>query len=431
MDSQANPRRTTLGSLKRPAALLLLAACLLGREAPSAQAQCRTGCRQHPVECRPGCPGCQAFSQGESAMSPSEAPQAMESDDEGTVELPSDDAVASTPLGSDYGTALASAGAVPNMIGDFFGNGYNYQVFNGATVTTAGGDRRFKYADNNSPFPQDRVFFNYHHFHNALVGPTGADRDLDRFTFGLEKTILSDNTSIEVRTPFAAALAADTVVGVGDDREAEFGNVSIALKQILYRNACTAISAGLGIVFPTGDDNTVTNDDVLQITFENESYHLQPFIAMYNAPTERWFNLFFMQWDFDATGSDVILPASSFLTNSSFDEVSTLQDQTLWYIDYTWGYWIHRNRRAQCLTGVATLVELHYSTTLQDQDYGSFVNRGIFVQDDRRDVLNLTTGLYFQLGDLSSLALAVGAPLRDGSDKLYDTELGVQFVRRF
>jgi hypothetical protein len=44
-----------------------------------------------------------------------------------------------------------------------------YQPCMDVLADLAGGDRRFKISENNSPFPQDRIFFNYHHFHNAVV----------------------------------------------------------------------------------------------------------------------------------------------------------------------------------------------------------------------------------------------------------------------
>jgi hypothetical protein len=166
-----------------------------------------------------------------------------------------------------------------------------------------------------------------------------------------------------------------------------------------------------------------------QIVFENESLHLQPFLAGYFAPRPRSFHLVLLQWDFDVTGSDVTIPSNSSL--GSGGQSSELTDQTLWYIDYAYGFWVLRNPHARYLRGLAPMVELHYTTTLEDQEYGSFEGQGIFVEDPRRDVLNLTGGLYFQLGDFSALKVAGSAPLRDGRDKLYDAELGVQFVRLY
>ena len=125
----------------------------------------------------------------------------------------------------------------------------------------------------------------------------------------------------------------------------------------------------------------------------------------------------------------------------SLDGISdTLEDQTLLFLDFSAGYWLHRNRCARVFRGLAPMLELHYTTALEDQDYGAFEGvtlfraQGgptLFVEDARRDVLNITGGLYLELTRLSSLKIGAVAPLRDGSDKLFDSEIGVQFVRRY
>ncbi|MEZ6117707.1 MAG: hypothetical protein R3C28_14205 [Pirellulaceae bacterium] len=177
------------------------------------------------------CPGCQAFLQGmqdgiaEDVGVPylNGQPQPAPSSDGVLTPAPdsslSTDSLAMSPsdivgdfsndfnlssnLAAGSGATLASNG-VPSMIGDFFGGGYNYTVdgpFNGGTVTLAGGDRRMKFSENNSPFPRDRIFFNYNHFHNALTDPNGNSRDLNRYTFGVESTIFNDFNSVELRVP--------------------------------------------------------------------------------------------------------------------------------------------------------------------------------------------------------------------------------------
>jgi hypothetical protein len=322
-------------------------------------------------------------------------------------------------LASSIGGAGGGAG-IPSMIGDFFGGGYNYQFVNGATVATAGGDRRFKFAENNSPFPQDRLFFNYHHFHNALVEVTGADASLDRFTFGLEKTLFSDNTSFEVRTPFAIGLGGNPLGSDPVDQVTEFGNIAVAVKQLLASGPNGAIAAGLGVVLPTGDDFSV-GGDTLSNSFDNEAVHLLPYLGIYTTPTPRIFTQFFTQLDFDVNGNDVEIGGIQ----------GVLQDATLLFLDYQVGYWVHRDNSRRYFRAIAPMVELHYTTTLQDFDYGPFVGRQLFVEDFRRDVLNLTGGLFFELGPMATLKVGAVSPLRTGFDKTFDSELGVQFSRRF
>jgi hypothetical protein len=45
--------------------------------------------------------------------------------------------------------------SAPSMVGDFFGGGF--LLSSGQTVPIAGGDRRFKVAENVSPIPRDRI----------------------------------------------------------------------------------------------------------------------------------------------------------------------------------------------------------------------------------------------------------------------------------
>jgi hypothetical protein len=435
---------------------MLLAIALAGTTAMrtgAASAQALPPCDLGGVNCN--CPGCDAFLRDsapehlqtlppvvtpdrtpmpytppEAQMVPPEAlpPGTMQPPPAG-AQLPeiAPQALQPSPsaLASSLGGTAGGAG-IPSMIGDFFAGGYNYQFVNGASVATAGGDRRFKFADNNNPFPQDRIFFNYNHFHNALVNIAGNDVSLDRYTLGLEKTIFSPRSSIEVRLPFAHGMGtnpggSDPLLG----RETEFGNIALAAKHLLASGPHSAVSAGLGLVLPTGDDFSIAGGlgtvGIPQNEFGNDSYHLLPFLGIYHATTPRLFSQLFVQLDFDANGNDVIIAGQR----------GVLQDQSLLFLDYSTGYWLYRNDCGRYIRALAPMVELHYTTTMQDQDYGPFRGQGIFVQDFRRDVLNLTGGLYFQLGAMSSLKVGAVAPLRDGSDKIFDSEIGVQFTRRY
>jgi len=264
-----------------------------------------------------------------------------------------------------------------------------------------------------------------------VLDTSAREQDIDRYLFGLEKALLNDNVSLELRIPLVGGLDATQVLGGDDTRDTEFGNLALAVKALLLRRSNAAVGGGLAIVFPTGPDSQVTDGSTMWMEFQNESLHLQPFIGSYWAPNDRVFHQFLFQLDFDASGSDVIVPAFSPLSvNRSDDEVAMLYDQTLMYVDYQFGYWLHR-RSTGIVRGIAPLVELHYTTTLESVDFESYENRGMFLEDRRRDVLNLTGGVFFQFGQQTSLKVAGVVPLRDGSDKLFDSEFGVQVVRNY
>jgi hypothetical protein len=99
------------------------------------------------------------------------------------------------------------------------------------------------------------------------------------------------------------------------------------------------------------------------------------------------------------------------------------------------GYWLSRNPCADWVTGLAGVVELHYTTTLQDADivtgttssrFFSFGNFSNYV-----DVLDLTVGLHAELGNQTLCRVAGVVPLRTGDDRLFNGEVQVQLERRF
>lgn len=416
---------------------------------------CEAGGRYVQPNC--DCPGCEAYfnnlapgqAQPTPAMDPSVQQPAPIVDD--ATDQPSDttvpdvtaepsleqnDALPDFDFNNTVPTSVASTSAgvsVPDMIGDFFGNGYLYRIgSHGASVTAAGGDRRFKTTENNSPFPRNRVFFNYNHFHNAVTNAFGERENVNRYTFGVESTIFNEFNSIELRVPFAGTVAANQDLADPNFDSTEFGNISIAFKRLIFRNECSAVAVGLGVSLPTGDDSVITSSGVPQVIFNNDSVHFQPFLGVYRKVDERLFWQFFTQVDFDANGNRFVLPSTSGLFGISppANNISeTLQDQTLLFLDLSVGYWLYKDDYCRgYLTGLAPMLELHYTTTLQDQDLG---NLGVFVPIERRDVLNLTAGMFFQIGQMSSLKVGVVSPLREDFDKIFDAEVGVQFVRRF
>jgi hypothetical protein len=327
----------------------------------------------------------------------------------------------------------------PGTLGDFFGGtgqivldpAYQSQYGGDGVISPpiAGGDRRFKIADNNSPMPRDRFFFNYHHFENALSGPNDQTPSLDRFVFGAEKTFFCEQTSLELRVPFARGLDAaqvsnDTLVGT------EFGDIGLAAKGILYRDCRNVLSVGLGMTLPTAQDASVTHFGNRVLVIDNSAVHLQPFIGYLRTPTPRLFTQLFAQLDFDANGNRIL--------DGGGQVDGRFQDQNLFYLDWSTGYWLHQDSCARFLQGIAGMVELHYTTTLNDADAVTVTSPITFFRVDeitnpfnRMDVLNLTGGLHLQIGQCSTLRVGAVVPLKDEEEKLFDAEMFVQFNRRF
>ncbi len=406
--------------------------------------RCRQTCGSCNAACRGifgRCPGCGR----QATVCPSPSGVTAPLVDEQGVPLPEteggpDESMASLgDFAGSFGAAAGPASAAPNMIGDFFGGGYSYMTFGGAAsnVSIAGGDRNYKIVESNSPVPADRVFFTHHHFANALDALDGSSLPLDRYNFGIEKTFWDDVFSVEFRIPFAAGFRSSEVVGQGASvTGTEFGNLAMALKAVLLQRQCSTYSAGLGVVFPTGSDSEVLFDDGAGnisslAAIENEAVHFQPFLGHLWTPNDRLFVQSFAQLDFDTNGNPTLIRGVS----------GRLQDQSLLFMDVSAGYWLYKNRCARFLKGVAPVVELHYSTTLQSSDSTPFAPTasaplGYEIEEitnpvGRQDLLNITGGLHFQLLRSTVLTVSGVAPLRRGTDHDFDGEFSIQLNHYF
>jgi hypothetical protein len=254
--------------------------------------------------------------------------------------------------------------------------------------------------------------------------------------------------------------------GTLGNTDTELQDISFILKGVIWRNQTLLISGGTGFTIPTGEDAKVfvvdTYDDIQglepfapgfnpafspfpvpsvfdtqQLGFgnnirtrdffvENEIYELSPFLAMAAVPTERTFLNAFLQVNLPLNSADVryreqrvdVVPRDFFPnvsavnqfgvqfgpggTEGIFDESGSIEDQTLLQADIGGGYWLYRNRGAEDITGVASLLELHYTTTLE-------------------------IGGVVELANTATLAVGYVAPLRDEFDKTFDGEVNVQF----
>ena len=140
----------------------------------------------------------------------------------------------------------------------------------------------------------------------------------------------------------------------------EFGDISLALKRVLYRDCCRVVSAGLSMTFPTGSDATFNDGGGNILSVENNAYHLQPFIGMVTRPNNRTFVQTIAQVDFDTSGYDFNL------NNATFGDIN---DPTVLYLGGSIGYWMYRS--CCCcdrLQGIAPILEIHYTTTLETPD---------------------------------------------------------------
>jgi hypothetical protein len=336
----------------------------------------------------------------------------------------------------DTSTMLASRSPIirlaglPNMFGDSFGSQLQVCDFDCCGVMDLpppGGGRQAKISENDKALPMCRLFGVYNHFHNAVDISTpclGVDSyPIDQYTIGYEKRFCFYGTwSVELAMPFSTT---PRIVGTNlEVNSGDIGNLVVTLKRLLRCTQYTAVGIGLPVELPTGSDVT-GRGTVSSYTLQNDSIHLAPFIGFVSAPGERVFLEGFVQVDLPINGNQVHF-GDSYL--------GTLTEQNLLYVDLGVGYWLHRNQCSRLITGLATMVEYHYTTALEDAEMVSG-NDGHQVLTfgnmyNRMDISNLTVGLHTEMG-MTTLRVGGSFPLSNACNRLYDAEVQVSVNRNF
>ena len=335
---------------------------------------------------------------------------------------------------------------VPNMLGDFFGTGTDLLTVQGDELLNAlptdvldpntlgmGDETEFllpspgssvlgrqKAAENNSPIPRDRVFFNYSYIANTSLQDGGVG--VHRLTPGLERAFADDRFSWAVHVPVGVTFDSKSILTGGASRDQmEFGNLHFALKSLLLSRSDVAISAGLGATFPTADNLSFFNANGRElIRVENSAVHLLPYLA--GAWSDGgWFVQSFLQFDFDLSGNPVLIDDGTGLEN-----VGDFRDSDFVYWDIGAGYWLFKDRIGETITGFAPTLELHYNSALNTTagvrsasgfQFGG--NRG------QVEVVNLLVGTTIQIHGENNLAMGWATPVGGGDDEQFDGEFRV------
>jgi hypothetical protein len=355
-------------------------------------------------------------------------------------------------LAGNFGAAAGPLSASPNMIGDFASSGGNiilqqrpviqsqpfgrYTQTAAPSISIAGGDRVFKIAEDDNPFPQDRVFFDYNHYVNALTDVHSNSQNLDRFTLGVEKTFFDGRCSIEARVPFVGGLAPTQSLESGAGvMEAEIGDVPLVVKAILWKWDHAILAAGVAVTLPTAKGASLVDTTGTELVrLDNNAVHVGPILGLSWQPDDRWFVEGFVQADFDTRGNDAFMESGTSLT-----PIGTLYDQNLLFADLSVGYWIYKNSEATWITALAPTLELHSTMAMQSPNPVTGTTTTVNTQNiatlgainNGWDVLDLTAGIHFQLGTKSNLTVAGSAPLLGGDNRSFDAEFIVQFNRYF
>jgi hypothetical protein len=163
-----------------------------------------------------------------------------------------------------------------------------------------------------------------------------------------------------------------------------------------------------------------------------------PFLAVQDQSTSRIFWHGFLQLDVPSAGNsfafESVAPLPVIAVSGEY------RDQTLLHVDLGGGYWLFRccDRTDAFLTGLASLIELHYTTTLQDSDIDTaaagvgFPSVAFDLRNalGRADIVNVTAGLHAELVADYTLRVAAAFPIAE-DERFFDSEVLLQLGRRF
>ncbi len=249
--------------------------------------------------------------------------------------------------------------------------------------------RGFKIAENQSPFPQDRIFFTFNYFNdvNAKLDRYFASPidhlNVYRYVFGYEKTFNDGKGSIGVRLPLNS-IHADTSPGLINQggQSTALGNVTIFAKYILEYNPKTGnlLSVGLAITPPTGPGHFAG----ARFLSGTNNTTIQPFLGYYlNLNESR--RLFLQGF-------------------SALDVPVDFSDVMLFYNDLAMGYFLVRDADA-VVSAVVPTVEVHVNSPLN--------HRAAYSLQDPSGTptsVNITSGLNVEVQRNSLFTLGVVAP---------------------
>jgi hypothetical protein len=328
-------------------------------------------------------------------------------------------------------TFITDSSAPPTVTTNVFTTKSLLNVPISVYVPAAGRDGSgFKIADGETPLPTDRVFFTWNGFNDlhgrsgsfagasssafsttgfevvvvgiSLVGlkidtttnsstapiklnPVG---DLQSEIFGFEKTFLDGNASIEMRLPVYQGIGDSA----GDFNGDHFGDVTTVLKYAFLRDPQgLSFSAGLGVTLPTGQGVDLDTGMVRSVLF-------QPFVGY----IYRFGDVYLQGF------TSIVLSTSS-------------EDPELLFNDIGVGYQFYKGPRGAFLRSIDSVLEAHVTTPLDNRS----TNSQIIVSD----IVSLTEGLQFGIGERSFLSLGINNPI--SGPRPYGIEAIVNFDYRF
>jgi hypothetical protein len=273
----------------------------------------------------------------------------------------------------------------------------------------------FKIAENESPRPEDRVFFTYN-FYSDFTGPIGglnvprtdtfittingnpatistfvpavAPRvDLHREVFGFEKTFLDGYASIGLRAPVIEQ------PGGGDFGISDFGDITVISKLALWRDIPSGdvYSVGLAVTTPTGPSIDTVAGNIHSTLF-------QPYTGFVRSDGGLYIQGF----------SSVVVPTDN-------------RDVILLFNDLGAGYQFCRETTDCLIRSVGPAVEAHITTPLNHREATAPIQIP--------DLVVFTEGVHVGFYNHSTLTLGLAEPVT--GPRPFDFEAFAQFNLRF
>lgn len=247
--------------------------------------------------------------------------------------------------------------------------------------------RGFKIADNQSPAPQDRVFFSFNDFTNVnkavnkAFGSPVAGIQVYREILGIEKTFLDQQASIGLRMPIDS-LYAHSPVRPLQGMSSSVGNISVFGKYVLWRDEKTGslISGGLALTMPTGPGHFAGS----HVGYGFRNTQIAPFLGFFFA-----FDKLYVQGF------------------TSVDIATDPNDVTLYYNDIGVGYFLYRsNDPSSFLRAFVPTFEVHVNDPLN--------HRGAFKFNDPAgtpDIVDFTYAANILLGKQTLISTGIVTPV--------------------
>lgn len=265
--------------------------------------------------------------------------------------------------------------------------------------------RGFKISENQSPQPQDRLYYSFNFYDNlnqtvnARLGSPVSNLKVYRHVFGLEKTIFDGRASVGLRLPIDSLTTTSRVPQFGGTSRAA-GDLAAIFKYAVYQNpeAGRLFSMGILINTPTGPRNFAGARGIRS----PHNASLQPFLGFIAAFGDLYVHGF-----------------------SAVDVPTNPNDVTMMYNDLGLGYYLYRSTDLdRFITAIAPTVEVHVNTPLNHRNpYNLNDPAGTY------DYVDMTFGTNIQIRRRGLLSLAIVEPVTGPLP--FHLETIVQFNYRF